>query len=105
MFLGRDAWGPNREKRYGIGVRRADEGRHAAALAHSRYVGDGVGGSGRTGGTGNRPFFLYPSKAYMRWRMETVYGEGSTVVPSRDLERYLRWGSDMRRRMKGSEKW
>ena len=51
------------------------------------------------------PFLPMPSRAYMRWRMETAYGDGHTVVPSVDLERYLRWGSDMRRRMKGSGKW
>ena len=50
-------------------------------------------------------FLTMPSRAYMRWRMETAYGDGNTVVPSVDLERYLRWGSDMRRRMKGSGKW
>lgn len=51
------------------------------------------------------PFLPMPSRAYMRWRMETAYGDGNTVVPSVDLERYLRWGSDMRRRMKRSGKW
>ncbi len=51
------------------------------------------------------PFLPLPSKAYMRWRMETAYGQDGTVVPSGDLERYLRWGSDMRRRMKESGKW
>ena len=51
------------------------------------------------------PFLPMPSRAYMRWRMDTAYGDGNTVVPSVDLERYLRWGSDMRRRMKGSGKW
>ena len=51
------------------------------------------------------PFIPIPSGAYMRWRMETAYGDGNTVVPFRDLERYLRLGSDMRRRMKESVKW
>jgi hypothetical protein len=51
------------------------------------------------------PFLPMPSRAYMRWRMETAYGDGNTVVPSVDLERYLRWRSDIRRRMKGSGKW
>jgi len=51
------------------------------------------------------PFLPLPSKAYMRWRMETAYGKGFTVVPSEDLERYLRWGSDMRKGVKESEKW
>ena len=50
------------------------------------------------------PFLPLPSKAYMRWRMETAYGQNGTVVPSGDLERYLRWGADMRRRMKESGK-
>ena len=34
-----------------------------------------------------------------------AYGQDITVVPSGDLERYLRWGSDMRRRMKERGKW
>ncbi len=51
------------------------------------------------------PFLPLPSKAYMRWRMETAYGKGFKVVPTADLERYLRWGSDLRRRMKEGEKW
>ena len=41
----------------------------------------------------------------MRWRMETAYGQDGMVVPSEDLERYLRWGSDMRKRMKERGKW
>ena len=51
------------------------------------------------------PFLPLPSKAYMKWRMETAYGEGFTVVPSEDFERYLRWGSDLRKRMKDGGKW
>lgn len=51
------------------------------------------------------PFLPLPSKDFMRWRMETAYGPGITVVPSRDLERYLRWGSDMRKRAKENAKW
>jgi hypothetical protein len=51
------------------------------------------------------PFLPLPSKAYIRWRMETAYGRGVTVVPSGDLERYVRWGSDMRKHVKGSKKW
>jgi len=51
------------------------------------------------------PFLPLPSKAYMRWRMETAYGKGFAVVPSEDLERYLRWASDMRKGVKESAKW
>ena len=50
------------------------------------------------------PFLPLPSKAYMKWRMETAYGEGVTVFPLGDLERYLRWGSDMRKGVKESAK-
>ncbi len=51
------------------------------------------------------PFLPLPSTAYMKWRIETAYGPNGGVVPLRDLERYLRWGSAMRRRMKESVKW
>ena len=37
--------------------------------------------------------------------METAYGKGATLVPSGDLERYVRWGSDMRKHVKESKKW
>ncbi len=51
------------------------------------------------------PFLPIPSNAYVRWRMETAYGEGIVSLSAGDLERYLRWGSDMRRLMKGGGKW
>ena len=51
------------------------------------------------------PFLPLPSKAYMKWRMETAYGVGITVFTLEELERYLRWGSDMRRSAKESVKW
>ena len=51
------------------------------------------------------PFLPIPSKEYMMWRMETAYGKGITIVPFEDLERYLRWGSDMRSCVKERAKW
>ena len=51
------------------------------------------------------PFLPVPAPAYMKWRMDTAYGEGIRVVPSEELERYLRWGSEMRRCAKESAKW
>ena len=36
----------------------------------------------------------------MRWRMETAYGDAEAVPPVDELERYVRWSSEMRRRMK-----
>ena len=41
----------------------------------------------------------------MRWRMETAYGKGTPVVPTGDLERYVRWGSDMRKHAKEGKTW
>ena len=45
------------------------------------------------------PFLPVPPAGYVRWRMETAYGDPGAVPPADELERYLRWGSEMRRRM------
>jgi hypothetical protein len=45
------------------------------------------------------PFLPLPSRSYLRWRMETAYGDADTVPPLDELERFLRWASEMRRRM------
>lgn len=42
------------------------------------------------------PFLPVPSRAYLRWRMETAYGDPDAVPPAEELERFLRWGSRMR---------
>ena len=44
------------------------------------------------------PFLPLPSSRYMRWRMETAYGDADVLPPLRDLERFLVWGARMRRR-------
>ena len=36
----------------------------------------------------------------MRWRMDTAYGDAGAVPTTTDVERYLRWASDMRKLMK-----
>jgi hypothetical protein len=46
------------------------------------------------------PFLPLPSARYMRWRMETAYGDPDLLPPLRDLERFLVWGSRMRRRVR-----
>ena len=46
------------------------------------------------------PFLPLPSDAYMRWRLETAYGEPDAVPPPDELERFVRWSVDMRRRMR-----
>lgn len=44
------------------------------------------------------PFLPLPSRAYMRWRLETAYGDPDAVPPADEMERFLRWSSAMRRR-------
>ena len=38
---------------------------------------------------------------YMRWRMETAYGDPNAVPPIDELERYLAWTGRMRAQMRG----
>ncbi len=46
------------------------------------------------------PFLPIPPRSYMKWRMETAYGDAEAVPPLAEMERYIRWGSEMRKRMK-----
>jgi hypothetical protein len=41
-----------------------------------------------------------PPASYMRWRMETAYGDSGAVPTDDELERYLLWTSWMRSQMK-----
>lgn len=43
------------------------------------------------------PFLPLPSTRYLRWRMETAYGDADRVPSDDELSRYLRWASEMRR--------
>lgn len=45
------------------------------------------------------PFLPMPSASYLRWRMETAYGDPDAVPTLEELERFLRWGSQMRASM------
>lgn len=45
------------------------------------------------------PFLPVPPREYVRWRLETAYGDSDAVPPLSELEAYVRWGVDMRRRM------
>ncbi len=49
------------------------------------------------------PFLPVPPASYMRWRMETAFGDPDVVPPLDDLERYLVWTQSMRRRIGGSD--
>ena len=46
------------------------------------------------------PFLPIPPRNYMRWRMDTAYGDTGAAPTATDVERYLRWASDMRKLMK-----
>ncbi len=46
------------------------------------------------------PFLPLPSRRYMRWRLETAYGEPDAVPPADEIERFVTWSAEMRRRMR-----
>lgn len=46
------------------------------------------------------PFLPLPSRSYLRWRMETAYGDPDATPRADEIERYLVWTTDMRRRMR-----
>ena len=48
------------------------------------------------------PFLPVPPKAYVRWRMETAYGDPEAVPPVGELSRYLQWSKRIRRMMEDS---
>ena len=43
------------------------------------------------------PFLPLPPISYLRWRMETAYGDEDAEPSLDEVERYLRWASRMRR--------
>jgi hypothetical protein len=42
------------------------------------------------------PFLPLPSASYLRWRMDTAYGDPDAVPPVDELRRFLRWARIMR---------
>lgn len=44
------------------------------------------------------PFLPLPPTDYLRWRMETAYGEPDAAPPYDELARFVRWAATMRRR-------
>jgi hypothetical protein len=43
------------------------------------------------------PFLPLPPRSYLRWRMETAYGDAEAAPPPDDTVRYLAWTRRMRR--------
>lgn len=46
------------------------------------------------------PFLPLPPRSYVRWRMETAYGDPDALPDPREIERYVRWASWMRHLMR-----
>jgi hypothetical protein len=46
------------------------------------------------------PFLPLPPRTYLRWRLETAYGDPDAVPSPDEVERYLAWGAELRRAMK-----
>jgi hypothetical protein len=42
------------------------------------------------------PFLPLPSASYLRWRLDTAYGDPEAVPPVDELRRFLRWARNMR---------
>ena len=45
------------------------------------------------------PFLPLPPASYLRWRMETAYGDPAALPSDDELDRFLRWASRMRSEM------
>lgn len=44
------------------------------------------------------PFLPLPPVEYVRWRMDTAYGDENAVPPVRDVLRFARWRRDLLKR-------
>lgn len=45
------------------------------------------------------PFLPLPPESYLRWRLDTAYGDPEANPPTDEVVRYLRWARDLRKRM------
>lgn len=45
------------------------------------------------------PFLPIPPASYLRWRLETAYGDPGARPSPDEMERYLSWGTRMRQDM------
>ncbi len=43
------------------------------------------------------PFLPLPSASFLRWRLDTAYGDPGARPPPDEAERFLRWAARMRR--------
>ncbi len=47
------------------------------------------------------PFLPIPPASYMRWRLDTAYGDPDANPPEEEIVRYLVWTARMRAMMRG----
>lgn len=45
------------------------------------------------------PFLPLPPRSYVRWRMETAYGDAEHVPEAHEIQRYVVWTTRMRQLM------
>jgi hypothetical protein len=58
----------------------------------------GLAWAARRHGWWRRPPFLpLPPSGYLRWRLDTAYGDPRARPPTEETLRYLRWAARMRR--------
>lgn len=46
------------------------------------------------------PFLPLPPASYLRWRLDTAYGDAAARPSDDEMERYLSWTTRMRREMR-----
>jgi hypothetical protein len=46
------------------------------------------------------PFLPLPPRSYLRWRMETAYGDADHTPDAREIARYVVWSTRMRQLMR-----
>ncbi|MDH3271322.1 MAG: hypothetical protein OEN56_08330 [Gemmatimonadota bacterium] len=46
------------------------------------------------------PFLPLPPRSYMRWRLDTAYGDPEAKPPLDEFERYIVWSAHMRSEMR-----
>lgn len=73
------------------------------ALRRPLFVRDIAGAAWAFRGEGwyrRAPFLPIPPASYIRWRMDTAYGDPGALPPTAEGTRFLRWASTMRRNNK-----
>ena len=49
------------------------------------------------------PFLPMPPRSYLRWRLDTAYGDPDALPTIDEMERYLVWTAGIRKQMKRAD--